>query len=211
MRVQFISDLHLERYRHKPFPRLRPTAPYLFLLGDIGDPYHNNYREFMCYVSNNWERIYYVSGNHEYTSGLCQGEKLSLINITETNHLIDMIIRLKAPNIYHLNKNWQWCEKFKVFGCTFWSEKHYHYHTQDKQWLQDQLPISRVPTLVLTHYPPTNIIHTHKNVQGWFCGHSHVPTEHGVLYTKPPVYLNAKPEYLRSEVIEAVEVNIPLV
>lgn len=87
---QYISDAHLENCRD--YPRLVPTAKYLFLVGDIGHVSSPVWREFMEYLhgqtvdgtkTNNvtgdgdvgdkekqmvWYRIFYVLGNHEYYS-----------------------------------------------------------------------------------------------------------------------------------------------
>lgn len=74
---QYISDAHLENCRD--YPRLTPTARYLFLVGDIGHVSSPVWREFIQYLhgqinpcptgdSVDWHRIFYVLGNHEYYS-----------------------------------------------------------------------------------------------------------------------------------------------
>ena len=80
---QYISDAHLENCRD--YPRLTPTARYLFLVGDIGHVSSPVWQEFIRYLhgqtqqlqqlgsSNSpdvvgWHRIFYVLGNHEYYS-----------------------------------------------------------------------------------------------------------------------------------------------
>lgn len=66
-RIQYVSDIHLEFYDKVPFPLLvKPNARYLALAGDIGQPSHTNYNAFFQYVSSNWDRVFYVPGNHEY-------------------------------------------------------------------------------------------------------------------------------------------------
>jgi len=74
---QYISDAHLENCRD--YPRITPTARYLFLAGDIGHISSPVWREFIQYLHGQiktdpgssgmgWHRIFYVLGNHEYYS-----------------------------------------------------------------------------------------------------------------------------------------------
>lgn len=66
-RIQYVSDLHLEQYDKLAFPLvLTPAARYLALAGDIGQPRSAVFRSFLDYASRNWDRVFYVAGNHEY-------------------------------------------------------------------------------------------------------------------------------------------------
>jgi predicted phosphodiesterase len=66
-RIQYVSDLHLEFYEKAVFPQLvTPNARYLALAGDIGQPGSRVFQSFLSYVSGNWDRVFYVPGNHEY-------------------------------------------------------------------------------------------------------------------------------------------------
>jgi predicted phosphodiesterase len=67
--IQYASDLHLEFYKTVNFADiLKPAAKHLALAGDICPPSHRLFDDFMKYVSNNWEHVYYIPGNHEYYS-----------------------------------------------------------------------------------------------------------------------------------------------
>ena len=69
MKVQIISDIHLELYDNsfRNFEEIiKPKCNILFMVGDIGNIYNNNYKPFLTYISDNWKEIYYVLGNHEY-------------------------------------------------------------------------------------------------------------------------------------------------
>lgn len=44
------------------YPKIKPLAKYLFLAGDIGT-ISNKYDS---YCANNWEKTFYVLGNHEF-------------------------------------------------------------------------------------------------------------------------------------------------
>ena len=63
-KFQLFSDIHLENY--KKFPLIPPLTPYLFLAGDIGSISDTNFAEFFDYCSQNWTKVFYVLGNHEY-------------------------------------------------------------------------------------------------------------------------------------------------
>lgn len=70
LRIQYASDLHLELYDAANFPLLvRPNARYLALCGDIGQPGHAVYHNFLSYVSHNWDAVFYVPGRHEFYTG----------------------------------------------------------------------------------------------------------------------------------------------
>jgi predicted MPP superfamily phosphohydrolase len=66
-KYQLISDIHLEKYEEINYKDLiKPIEPILFLAGDIGYIKNKLYKNFMDYVSNNWEVVYVVLGNHEF-------------------------------------------------------------------------------------------------------------------------------------------------
>ena len=68
MRIQYVSDLHLEFYDTVPEweSLVKPCAKYLALPGDIAQPSSPLWKPFFDYVSSHWERVFYVTGNHEY-------------------------------------------------------------------------------------------------------------------------------------------------
>lgn len=66
-RIQYVSDLHLEFYDKATFPLLvKPCARFLALAGDIGQPTNKAYHSFLQYVSEHWDKVFYVAGNHEF-------------------------------------------------------------------------------------------------------------------------------------------------
>ena len=75
MKVQIISDIHLDLYKYGNYKDnleklfndiIKPQCDYLFLVGDICHYESEFFKPFMDYVSNNWKYILYVLGNHEY-------------------------------------------------------------------------------------------------------------------------------------------------
>jgi hypothetical protein len=61
---QYISDIHLEF--GTPPPTIPPMADVLLLAGDIGDPAHPTYTDFLQCVSRNFRQVFIIAGNHEY-------------------------------------------------------------------------------------------------------------------------------------------------
>ena len=73
MRIQYISDLHLEYNTQSVIPGtalseyddlLVPTAPILALLGDIGDPDNPSLEHFLQWATARWSQVLYVTVNH---------------------------------------------------------------------------------------------------------------------------------------------------
>lgn len=107
VKIQIVSDLHLEFVGNNFQNILKPSAPILFLLGDIcacgTEPDFITYKEFMRYIAPKFKYIFHVPGNHEYyTSGNTN------IMYKHTIPGVDAKIRkfLKDySNIFYLNNN----------------------------------------------------------------------------------------------------------
>lgn len=66
--VQVASDLHIEIYEDNDdlSHLIKPSAPYLFLLGDIGLISRKNYKTFLLSMAEKFEKVVVIAGNHEY-------------------------------------------------------------------------------------------------------------------------------------------------
>jgi predicted phosphohydrolase len=113
LRLQIISDIHLEFLeRDHELPIIQPKANILCLLGDIGNPKHENYWEFLSIQSKNFSTIFLITGNHEYYGS----------SIEETNSLIVNTIKSKSLiNIVFLNNGISFWENTIILGTTLWS------------------------------------------------------------------------------------------
>jgi predicted phosphodiesterase len=75
VKIQIVSDTHLE-FRGDAFQGLiKPSAPILILAGDIcavgNSSDFETYKKFITYLSTKFKYIFHVSGNHEYyTTGV---------------------------------------------------------------------------------------------------------------------------------------------
>ena len=173
-RFQVYSDLHLEFY--KSFPLIEPMADYLILAGDIGNFSNDNMIGFFDYVNNNWKKIFYVLGNHEYYSSSNHFEKTK-------KKYIDIINQY--DNIILLDKDEYILDDIIILGCTMWtfnenmiekfindfkkikyfdSKNNRRYkidykfinnlHNDEKEWLFNKLDeYNGKKIIVITHFP----------------------------------------------------------
>lgn len=118
--IQIISDIHLEFY--KSFPKITPKSKYLFLAGDIGtieNNYDNKIKKFLTYCSNNWEKIFYVLGNHEfYQDNKVHSNNKSYQDLLEEYKKICSLF----TNVYLLHNSYaQIIPGLNIYGTTFWT------------------------------------------------------------------------------------------
>ena len=184
MRLQYVSDIHLERLCK--IPELKQVGSYLALIGDIGDPYKSNYTEFLTYTSYHYEHVFLVSGNHEYWTNK---------SISSTDNRIYQITS-KLPNVTYLNNKFIQLGNYYVVGSTLWTPASQP-DGNDKaiKFLIDSLTNNR-QKIVLTHYIPSYSLNSdnykqpryknalkyycneldnliQKPIKHWLCGHSH--------------------------------------
>ena len=161
MKVQIISDIHLEYYNNdfrnfssiiKPISdNIDNTPKVLFLAGDIGKIDHPTFKPFMDYVSENWDEIYYVAGNHEFYQTARDKEQCKTIQELEAEY--DDFF-LEYWNIYYLHNKYSyatqpvyhiWNEEtgmlYFILGNTGWSyydkeaAKYYNYTPNDSNYI----------------------------------------------------------------------------
>lgn len=130
-KLQYVSDLHLENGYTR---NVIPTKPYLLLGGDIGYTSQCSYRNFLTSVSNSFDKVYIITGNHEYDM-----EKDTKVVEDRIHNICEM-----RPNLKFLQKETDLlCDNnIYIAGCTFWSEKpksKFQYHLEHKLWLNNLL------------------------------------------------------------------------
>lgn len=117
-KFQYISDIHLEYFGNRKIPNIIPKCDTLLLLGDIGNPRINNYKIFLDDISKKFNKVFLISGNHEYWNLLEHNIKM---NINEIDNLINDIT-FKYNNIIYLNNSKYLLDKtVNIIGCTLWS------------------------------------------------------------------------------------------
>jgi len=167
-RIQYASNLHLQCYDKAPFPLLvKPAARYLALAGNIGEPRSRIWNSFFDYASSNWDQVFYVPGEQEYsksngpqTLGMMQQHiRESLVNWNNVTYF-----HPKTPRVFIPTAN------VAIVGNTHNPHdmrKHIAYYTYQK-----------IPMIVLTHYLPSLELMHYYNlvtpyVRFWIYGDTH--------------------------------------
>ena len=118
--IQVISDVHLEFYN--TFPKITPLAKYLCLAGDIGtisNKYDMKVKNFFTYCSKNWDKTFYVLGNHEFYQ---TDEFVCKKTNFEDLELKYQSICSKFPNVYLLsNSSVEIVPGLNIYGTTLWT------------------------------------------------------------------------------------------
>lgn len=118
MKLQYVSDLHLELVKSKNVPTIKPidNNTYLALCGDIGNPFMDTYTQFLDIHTKLYKHILIVSGNHEYYSSKSKQYTMSVINDKITQ------IANNYNNVTYLNMGKIIINRTKFIGCTLWSD-----------------------------------------------------------------------------------------
>lgn len=127
--IQIYSDLHLELT--KSIPKIVPRAPYLFLAGDISRFNHQSFGEFLSYCNNNWEKTYYVFGNHDYwnTNSYIQKIKRQVKEYLQERKLTN--VQILDNEFVSLN------EEIIVLGSTFWTQSPFITEYEGRMYIND--------------------------------------------------------------------------
>jgi predicted phosphodiesterase len=207
MRLQILSDLHLEFYGLTKLLRLLRWIPVrgnvLVLAGDIGNPYKLEYRTFFDWASVNFEHVVYVPGNHEYY----------FHTIPETHARIQNVLGALA-NVHVLNGASVEINGVRFVGATLWTnivdphklvadaerihgwsvESNNELHQSHRREIARELAEpSTTTTVVVTHHLPSwNCLRISspynqcfasesddlvQNCALWIHGHSHFPSD----------------------------------
>jgi predicted phosphohydrolase len=189
--IQYLSDIHLEHHDKRnegyliPSMFIKPSAPYLALCGDIGNPDLLAYGAFLGWCSRSFELVFLVAGNHEYynyrsSTSFDMGQRKEMLRSLTANY--KNVMFLDCSSYYLANHN------LRILGCTLWSdtssgsnekiirymndtrnilkEKDQHLlpkdmtalHFEEKNWLNNEIEFAKnrgEDVLVLTHYLPS--------------------------------------------------------
>ncbi len=166
------SDLHLE-FKFDIILNIPDDnlEKYLLLAGDTCN-YNNidKFEEWLKCISNKFNKIFFISGNHEYYSN---GETMDNIDIKLK------LLESKFDNVIYLNCDTFILNNVLIVGCTLWSNNKYKYindykniyiendklltlkdsnnlHLKHLDWLIQTLNENKnKDTIVLTHHLPT--------------------------------------------------------
>lgn len=112
VKIQTLSDLHLEFYENFPQPSVQGNI--LLLAGDIGYPQQQNYVDFLKWCGQNFLLTFIIAGNHEfYSKRVPHLEMLQILKGVTTNNVIfmeDQLCRVDCMD-----------DSFYIYGCTLWT------------------------------------------------------------------------------------------
>jgi hypothetical protein len=171
MRIQFLSDVHLESWRGQTFDDiLDPVAPILALLGDVAPLTNPILPRFFEWCSERFETILWVPGNLEiWESG---GYDSSLERMKTFASTFANVIVMDKEGMYS-------DDGVVILGCPLWYRPHedvmLHYagkvwikpeplpchgglllklHTDHVRWLGNKIRDLHVPIVILSYYAP---------------------------------------------------------
>lgn len=173
MKIQYASDLHLEfddNYQFLMSNKLKPTAPYLILAGDIDIISNGTVTrpEYFQYLSDNWKEVYIIPGNHEFykKGNVATSFDLELTihsNVRYINHQVittegvDLIFttlwsRTNTSLIKSAIADFRQC---KYADGPFKYTHHDELHAKAFRWLNQVLSSEKVrPRVVVSHFVP---------------------------------------------------------
>ena len=197
---QYYSDIHIEHqsnmddneklFHIEPITNLNKVQAgaiiknNLILAGDIGSPNSILYWNFLRDVSQKFDRVFLIAGNHEhYNIHVKEAKRVNpVLNVT-VEHIPELLLEKKLTNVFFLENQSMIIDDFIVMGCTMWSRipdkarpfvlrdisdyrlidnftinKSNAIHEQSVQYLSDTLDAAiknGIQTrIVITHHPP---------------------------------------------------------
>jgi predicted phosphohydrolase len=176
MKVQYCSDLHLEFSENRTFIKENPLLPVgdiLLLAGDILPfAFINKPCDFFDFVSDHFEQVYWIPGNHEYYHYDFKDvpyplnekikENLFLVNnqsikIKEVNFIFSTLwSHIQERNEWNIQQNVSDFFAIKNHGHDFTASEFNELHKQCLAFIQAQLGAhSNEKNVVVTHHVPT--------------------------------------------------------
>ena len=186
MKLRLVSDIHLELSNHisETIGQLSSQIitdnieDVLILAGDIGDPFSESYKDFLARMSHHFNKIFIVSGNHEYY-------KTTVSTMKEIDDKIREVTE-SFNNVHFLQRDSIIYNRVRFLGCTLWSRvknssncvymndftlipemtfnMYRSLHTNDVKWLKGELNKTGDfdSTVVVTHHLPSYKLINHK-------------------------------------------------
>jgi predicted phosphodiesterase len=126
--IQIFSDMHIELWDKMPIIEVK--AKYLFLAGDICKINHILFYKFFDYCSTNWEKTFYVPGNHEFYSNKKSYNELNF----------DYYLKFKEryKNVFYLNdESVSLNDDINVYGTVLWTVPPFSTTAEAKMFIND--------------------------------------------------------------------------
>jgi predicted phosphohydrolase len=190
--------MHIELWNK--MPQLPVTAKYLFLAGDICSLSNELFYKFFDYCSSNWEKTFYIPGNHEFYS--------KKRNYNELDFEYKLKLSEKYKNVFYLNDDFvQLNENVNVYGSIFWTKSPFKTTREARLYINDynwisyyNKPRSRVVNLDILYVNELSKI-SHNKLQKYLNDNKEKLT---IIMTHfPPLRTGAvNPKYLTTNTLQ---------
>lgn len=169
--IQYISDLHVDTRDPGFIPSFKKLTDDIIICGDVGNISHQNYALFFRYISDNYNKAFFVPGNHDFDcGGLMIAEKYYKYSC-EIKALCN-----RFPNIHYLDNDvYNYDDSYVILGSTLWSNplidwgsikfgkydvqtyrNHISNHLLCVDWLKHELHNNRDKKVIIaTHFVPS--------------------------------------------------------
>ena len=182
---QIASDLHIEYLQQENIPMemfIKPSADNLILAGDIGSLYREKQLfNFIQQCCDNFKKVYYVPGNHEYYTLKFVSKISQLYKLRGILYSFEK----KLENLKILDRHYVEIDNYIIAGCTLWSNLQNNqlpkfrvriadmssriyniYHSRDVKFIEELIQNKKEDQyiILITHYPPTGTIKSPKHL-----------------------------------------------
>ena len=145
-KLAYISDLHLEHVRWgNSYPKINKNQLNIInndnihgiaILGDLSNPYYDNFTNFLAYCGSLFKNVYFVAGNHEY---YVRNLKVDLVKDTIENQILKSIENAKYvsnnSSLHYLNNSHIQLKNNKIIiGSTLWSDQTNSIHKNNNKY-----------------------------------------------------------------------------
>jgi hypothetical protein len=181
LKIQYASNLFLANCKN-PAAAVKPAAPYLALLGNIGGPYCPQTKDFFQWAETVFQRIYWIPGALEYSGGanpLTWQQRADLYYLSVRDWKLKKTVfsqkfqeRLESVNIiatagWHLTM-----AENPAMRIQYWNSEGsrrfmtpidcFEQQFNELDWILRKSKNSMEPTVLLTHSPiPSRVLENH--------------------------------------------------
>lgn len=160
--IQYVSDLHVDHLPIGQVPQITPKSSYLAICGDLGKPNHPNFELLLKQVSGQFEKVFFVAGNHDF-------DCTPLYIETKVRHYQPIIRTIcnQFKNVHYLDRNAYEIpsvnspKKSVILGTTLWSlpllSGTADYHSKYVSHIQEFQTNLEWLEAMITHYQNYNI------------------------------------------------------
>lgn len=151
-KIQVFSDIHFELIHDKNDATnlalsLYKGEKYIILAGDISSIMDSNFFDLLQFFSDNWEKVFYIPGNHEFYDINRKSHYHKTLQEYKTQ------IKQRFNNIYFLqDESADLNDEYVVYGTTLFTNPDCLYGINDAQMINYQETASTINHLTNTSY-----------------------------------------------------------